>query len=112
MSVQKQTRQIGDTLIAIAAALKRPDGTVVDLTDKTLKFTMVDSENSVKVAETATNVTVTDATAGEVQYDVQDDDVDEEGTFNAYFIVEDGSSRQEMFPAELGEFQINIMATA
>lgn len=112
MAVQKQTRQVGDTLIAIAATLKRPDGTVVDLTSLTLKFAMVDSENVVKVAETASNVTVTDATAGEVQYAPQAADVDTEGTFHAYFIAENGSGKQDTFPAETGEFQINIKPTA
>ncbi len=112
MAVQKQTRQVGDILIAIAATLKRPDGTVVNLTGLTLKFTMVDSEGTAKVAETSDNVTVTDATAGEVQYDPVAADVDTEGTFHAYFVTENGSGKQEMFPADTGRFQINIKPTA
>ena len=112
MAIQKQTRQVGDTLIAIAGTLKRPDGTVVSTSGKTVKFTMVDSEGDVKVAETSDNVTATDAAAGEVQYDLQDADVDTEGTFHAYFILEDGSGKQDTFPAETGELQINIKPVA
>lgn len=113
MSVQKQTRQLGDTLIAIAATLKRPDGTAVSTAGKTVKFTMVDSEGgAVKVAETSDNVSATDAAAGEVQYDPQAADVNEEGTFHAYFIVEDGSGNQESFPVKTGDFRIIIDSLA
>ncbi len=109
MSLQRQTRQLGDTLIAIAATLTRPDGTVVNPTGKTVKFTMVDSEGgTAKVAETSDNVTTTDAAAGEVQYAPQAADVDTEGTFHAYFILEDGSGNQESFPAKNGDFRIRI----
>ncbi len=109
MAFKRQTRQIGDTLIAIAATLKRPDGTVVSTVGKTVKFTMVDSEGgAAKVAETSDNVTATDEAAGEVQYDPQSADVDTEGTFHAYFILEDGSGNQETFPAKNSDFRIRI----
>lgn len=109
MPVQKQTRQLGDTLIAIAGTLKRPNGDVVNPTGLTVKFTMVDSEGgTVKVAETSDNVSVTDAAAGEVQYDPQAADVNEEGTFYAYFVLEDGSGNQESFPVKKGDFRIII----
>ena len=111
MATQIQTRQIGDTRTAIAVTCKRPDGTAEDLTDLTLKFAMYDSEGSAKVAETTDNVSVTDATAGKVQYDPQAADVDEEGTFYAYFIAEAATGEQDTFPAETGDLRIIIKAT-
>ena len=111
MTVQRQIRQVGDTRVAIAATLKRPDGTVVDLTgfETTTYFKMLDSEGSTKVAETISHVTVTDATAGQVEYAPQAVDVDTEGTFHAYFIVLDGTDR-DIFPAAKGGFEIVIEA--
>ncbi len=111
MAVQEQTRQIGDIRTAIAATLKRPDDSVEDLTGLTVTFQMTDSEGADKVAETADNVTVTDATAGEVQYDPQTADVDTEGTFFAYFRAADGTGK-DTFPAIMGEFQITFMPRA
>lgn len=108
MAIKIQNRQVGDRRIAIAATLKRFDGTVVDLSSLTLKFTMVDSEGGVKVVETATGVTVTSATDGEVQYDPLAADVDTKGTFFAYFIAETAGGLQDMFPAVKGEFKICI----
>lgn len=111
MAVQIQTRRVGDTRTAIAATLKRPDNTVEDLTGLTLSFQMTDTEGDDKVAETESNVTVTNATAGQVQYDLQPSDVDTEGTFFAYFRVADGTAK-DTFPAEKGEFKINIVPAA
>jgi hypothetical protein len=109
VAVQTQTRQVGDTRIAIAATCKRPDGTVVDLTSLTLKFAMYNSQTGVaKVTETNSNVTVTSATDGEVQYDPQAADVDTEGTYYAYFIAEAAGGAQDTFPASKGDFQIII----
>ena len=108
--IQKQIRQVGDTLIALGVTLQRPNGTVVDVSALTTKFTMVDTEGTVKVAETTSNVTETDAVNGEVQYTFQAVDVDAEGTYNAYFITEDGSGNQDTFPAEKGDLQVEIKA--
>jgi hypothetical protein len=110
MAVQTLTRQVGDTQIAIAAALKRADGTVAATTGLTVFFTMIDAQGNVKVAETSDNVTATDAAAGEVQYDPVAADVDTEGTFYAYFITKDGSSKPDTFPAEKGDFRIKLEA--
>ena len=112
MAVQRQERQVGDTRTAIAATLKRPDGTVESLSGLTLKFAMTDSEGTVKVAETNDNVTVTDATNGLVQYAPQAADVDTPGTFHAYFVAETGAGAQDTFPAIMGEFQIVIRPQA
>ncbi len=111
MSVQEQTRRIGDTRTAIAATLKRPDGSVENLSGLDVTFQMTHTEGNDKVAETPDNITVTDAAAGEVQYDPQAADVDTEGTYNAYFRVADGSDK-DTFPAIMGEFKINIVPAA
>ena len=109
MSVQEQTRRVGDTRTVIAATLKRPDNTVESLSGLTVTFQMTNTKDDVdKVAETSDNVTVTDAAAGEVQYAPQAADVDTEGTFNAYFRVADGSDK-DTFPAIMGEFKITIV---
>ncbi len=112
MAIQIQTRQIGDRRIAIAATLKRPDNTVVDLSGLTPKFRMCTALGVDKVAETSSNVTVTDATNGLVQYAPQADDVDTVGTFHAYFIVETGAGLQDTFPVIAGDFQIKFMNCA
>lgn len=108
MAVQRQTRHMDDTDTAIAAQLKRPDGDAVDLTDLTVYFKMVDSEGSTKVSLTTDNVTTTDATNGKVQYSPQAADVDTAGTYYAYFVTKDGSGNYDTFPAEKGEFRIDI----
>lgn len=108
MSKQTQHRQVGDTRIAIAAQLKRPDGSVVDLTGLTVKFEMFNSKDgTAKVSETSDNVTVTDAANGKVKYSPQSADVDTEGTYHAYFTVYSGSD-YEHFPARGGYFRIQI----
>ena len=113
MTVQRQKRQIGDTQIAIAAQLKRPDGTAVDVTDLTVKFHMVNAQTGAdKVAETSANVSTTVAATGMVQYDPVAADVDTVGTYHAYFVTEDDDGKQDTFPAIKGEFQVVIEDTA
>lgn len=103
----KITRQVGDTQVVLAMTLTRPDGTAVDLSDMSdVLFAMVTPAGVFKVAETSTNVTVTDAAAGEVQYALQDADVDTAGTYYAYFITEDASGKQDTFPVKRGELKI------
>jgi len=107
-ATQKQYRQVGNTRIAIAATLKRPDNTVVDLTDLTVEFFMVNSDSgTVKVTQTSTGVTITDATNGEVQYSPVDADVDTVGTYHAYFVVIE-ATKEDTFPSQTGKFQISI----
>ena len=105
----KQIRQVGDTRTAIPGKLYRPDNSIEDLTDLTVKFAMYDTSGTAKVAETTDNVTVTDATAGEVQYDPQAADVNVVGTYYAYFIVEEAGA-QDTFPASKGGFVIDIQS--
>jgi hypothetical protein len=106
-----QTRQVGDRITAIATTLQRPDGTAVNTTNLTVRFTMVDSEDgSVKVAETDTNVTVNSATAGEVEYAPVAADVDTEGIYYGYFTTEDANGKKDTFPAAKGDLEIDIQA--
>lgn len=112
MAQEKQIRHVGDLRPAIAVTLVRPDGDVVDLTGLTLKFKMTDAEGNVKTALTTVGVNVTDAEAGEVQYSPVAGDVDTEGSYYAYFVAVDGSSKADTFPARKGEFEIAIMADA
>ena len=108
MTVQRQIRHEDGTLVAIAATLQRPSGTAVDTTDLTVRFFMVSVQGSTKVAETSDNVTETDASAGEVQYDFQADDVDTAGTYYAYFTTENSDGEKDTFPAETGDLEIII----
>jgi hypothetical protein len=112
MAVEIQDRQVGDTRTAIAGICTRPDGSVVDLTSLTPKFAMYDSQGNAKVTETEDNVSITDATAGKIQYEPQAADVDTEGTFYAYFIVEAATGEQDTFPVETGHFKIEIKGTS
>ncbi len=112
MSTQKQTRQVGNLRIAIAATLKRPDNSVVDLSGLSVEFTMVHSDSgTVKVVQTAVGASVMDAEAGEVQYTPVAADVDTPGLYHAYFVVIEGTD-EDTFPAATGEFQIDIRPLA
>ena len=106
---------VGDTLTALLVQLKQRDASgvlaVVDVTGLTVKFKMVDSAGTTKVALTASNVTVTGAANGKVQYDFQADDVDTAGRHYAWFVVEDGSSEKDTYPADGRSFIIEIAAS-
>lgn len=108
MTVQRQVRHVGGTLVAIAATLQRPSGTVVDTTDLTVRFLMVSVQGTTKVAETSDNVTETTPADGEVQYDFQAVDVDTPGTYYGYFTTDNGSGDKDTFPAETGDLEIII----
>ena len=108
MAVQTQVRQVGDTKTAISAQLKRPDGTVVDVTSLTVKFAMYEEDGTAKVTETSDNVSKDDATNGKVSYAPQSADVNTPGVYHAYFITEDGSSNQDTFPAKRGDYVVDI----
>jgi archaellum component FlaF (FlaF/FlaG flagellin family) len=99
-------RHVGDTEVAIAATLQRPDETAVDVTSCTVRFKVVSTGGVVKVAESDTNVTVTDAANGQVQYNPQSADVDTAGIYWAYFTVEDASNNTDTFPAKQGDLEI------
>lgn len=106
---RRHKRHVGDTQTALAVTCKRPDGTVVDLTSMTVRFEMyLASNGSTKVAETASNVTVTDATNGQVQYDFQAADVDTPGTYYAYFTVENAAGKKDTYPVDKGYLEVII----
>ena len=108
MTIQRQVRQKTSTLVALAVTLQRPSGTAVDVSALTVKFKMLDSQGNTKIAETADNVTVTSASAGQCHYTFQDEDVDTEGTYYAYFVTYNGSEQLDIFPAEDGALQVII----
>jgi len=113
MTIKRHELSVGDTLTPMGATLQQKNASgvlaAVDLTGLTVKFQMVDSAGTVKVAETTTGVTVTDAAAGKVQYDFQSADVDTEGTFYGWFTVYSGSER-DTYP--IGGRELVIVITA
>ena len=72
----------GDTFLPLGVQFK-VDGTIVDLTDKTVQFKMVADGGSVKRDWTAASIV--DATNGQAQYDFASADVDTAGVFWAWF---------------------------
>lgn len=99
--------RVGDTLTPLAVELKRPSGAPVDLTGLTIKFKLLNSAGTAVVAETTSNVTVTAATLGRVQYDFQSADVATAGTYYAYFTVYSGSER-DTFPVDSRRLVVEI----
>ena len=86
-------RHINDTLVVLAATLQRPNSenvpTAVDLTGLTVEFKLVDKRTGQTVIEpTAVGVSVTNAAAGEVEFDFSSA-VSSPGHYLAYFIVTD-----------------------
>jgi hypothetical protein len=63
--------------------------TIVNLTGLTVKFRMLNQSGVEVIALTTTGVTVTDATAGEVQYDFGSTSVSAVGRYYGYFVVVD-----------------------
>jgi len=105
--------QVGDTRTPLTATLVRPDGSAVDLsgTGITVKFKMIAPDGTVKVAETEDNVTITNASQGQVQYHFQSADVDAAGVYYAYFVLVEGTDR-ETFPVQKGHLRIDIQETS
>jgi hypothetical protein len=90
-------RALGDTLSPLPVQL-RIAGEVVDLTSKTVKFSLVDEEGTVIVAETSTGVTISVPLSGYAEYDFQSADVDAAGTYYGFFHVYSGSERDTYQP--------------
>lgn len=107
--MQTHERITHDTLTPIAAALKQvgSDGAIaaVDLSGKTVKFTMRSAAGAVVVDEG--DATVTDAANGLVQYDFAAGDVDIAGTYYAWFHVYVGDER-DTYPAAGRSFRVII----
>ena len=87
ISIHKHT--VGDTLTPMPWAVQHGDGTAVDLTGLDVKFRMVAEDGTVIVDDDDTGITVTDAEAGEGQYDFQAADVATAGVFYAWIRVYD-----------------------
>ena len=104
---------VGDTLTPLGVQLKQKSAagvlSVVDLSNSTCKFLMVAANGVVKVAETDSNVTITDASNGKVQYDFQSTDVDTPGTYYAWFKNYSGGEC-DTFPTAGRELKVIITA--
>jgi hypothetical protein len=111
MAEQKHTRQAGDVRTVLGVTLQQNNtagtATAVDLNGLTVQFRMVDTNGVDVVEQTATGVTVTNATSGEVEYDFSTAGVASSGQFYAYFIVIDGVETDH-FPVEPRELIICI----
>ncbi len=110
MTVHTMTQ--GDTRTPLAAQLKQKDVngdlSAVDLTGLTVKFCMVSVDGITKISLTSSNVTVTDAANGKVQYAFQDADVDTAGTYFAWFVTETAGGKLDTFPADGRTFKVVI----
>jgi hypothetical protein len=115
MAEQTHTRHITDTRTVLPATLKQPNAagvdTVVDLTGLTVQFKMANQSGVDVIAQTATGVTVTDATAGEVEYDFSTAGVATAGRYYAYFVVID-STETDHFPVAARELVVCIEGDA
>jgi hypothetical protein len=115
MVEQTHTRHITDTRTVLPVVLKQPNeagvDTIIDLTGLTVEFKMQDHAGAVVVAQTSTGVSVTDAAAGEVQYDFASAGVDTPGRYYAYFVVSDGGE-SDHFPVRSRELIICIEGDA
>jgi len=113
MANQEHRITQGDTLTPLAATLQQKNASgnyeAVDVTSKDVKFCMVKSDDTTKVALTDSNVSKVDAANGKVQYDFQAADVDTAGTFYAWFVVESGGEL-DTFPADGKAWKIVIVA--
>lgn len=112
MTQRVHRRHVDDTRTVLAASLSQPDasgdGELVDLTGMGVEFKMINrADNSVAIAQTATGVTVTAATTGQVQYDFSASGVDTAGVFNAWFIVID-SGETDHFPVRQDGLRVLI----
>ena len=110
--IRTHRRTKGDTRTPLKIVIVDENEAAVNLSGLTLKFKMVRAAGTDKVAETASNVTVTDAANGEVQYDFQAADVDEAGEFFAWFIIEDGSSEKDHVPHDGRRLRVQIYNAA
>lgn len=104
MTVQIHNLMIEDRLTPIGATLLQ-DGVAVNLTDKTVKFSLYDKNGTVVVDEA--NATVVSAVAGRVSYPLAAGDVDAAGKFFAYFHVYSGGLK-DTFPSVARAFQVVI----
>lgn len=103
-------RTVGDTRTPLGVTLS-VNGTAIDLTGTTVKFKLVAANGTVKLAETATGITITVGSGGEVQYDFSAASVDTAGIYFGWFVVYSGLER-DTFPSDGRELQIEIHESA
>lgn len=105
-------RQMDNTLTKLSLKLKQPDLTgtvaVVSLAGKTPKFLMLNAATQkVVIAETDTNLNVTDEAEGELDYDFSAEGVIQPGIYYGYVNVYSGSE-YDTLPVDTGYLQIHI----
>ena len=103
--------QQGDTLTPLMVDFKRPDGTRVDVTGKTVSFEMYNADGqNIATGGTTTfedHPTVADVTVG--QHDFSDEEVETPGTYYAYFRLTE-SGEHETFPVTQGMLRVQVNA--
>lgn len=99
----------GDRRTAIAATLRKHDGSLVDLTGCTVAFLMIlASDNTVKIDEAA--ATIDDADAGQVSYAWTANDVNTAGEYYAWWVVTRTSdSKKDHYPPEGKRFKVHVV---
>lgn len=86
-----------DTTPSIKATLKDGDGTVINLTDASVRFHMRKIDSTTSVVDAAGSV-VSPATSGIVQYDWSASDTATAGMYSAEFEITYGDGKIETFP--------------
>ena len=110
----------GDSLTPLGATLKRKqtDGslTAIDLTGLTVKATIVNTDETVEMAETTTGVTVVTAASGIVQYDFASGaSALAVGTYYLYFVVYGAgaeSTEKDTYPTPGEDLKLQVVVTA
>lgn len=99
---------VGDRRAAIAATLKDPNGTVIDLTGHTVVFRLVHATTyAVKINDAA--AIIDNAAAGTVHYDWASADVDTAGDYLAWFIISRTSDgKKEHFPGDGDRWRVTF----
>ena len=115
MATKEQKRVIGDRSRPISAQLQRltEDGLVdlVLVSGETIEFSMRDSSDTVKVAQTSATIDDGSASGGaKVSYSPLAIDVDTLGTFHCLFHRVDSSGLFESFPTDHAGFLVKITA--
>ena len=86
-----------DTNPALKATLKDGDGTVINLTDASVRFHMRKIDSTTSVVDAAASV-VSPATSGIVQYAWSGSDTASAGMYSAEFEITYGDGKIETFP--------------
>jgi hypothetical protein len=111
MSQQITHRRVGNTLTPISFTLQQANEagtlTAVDLTGLTVQVFVEDSEGNETVAETATGVTSSNDSTGQVDYDFQTGGITAAGRYYIYFNVYNGAE-YDTFPVKRRDFVLCV----